>query len=284
MADYGSLEVGILGDFCLRLFGDRQILNLYDDHLPERGGKDIHITTAKSVFGHWLKWKVPSHVIVGTGSEQQQLVCPYAGQSVMDIPNELFKKDPYGGVLRKQIKEIRYGLAYGKTIYTFAYLLGADGKWIGEALAARMVGALLDAEPGQRKWQGWVEQYVKKHHGIYSLGGRWCDLSLEMEAGDEWLIRRAVRRALNFPCQATGAEIIGDAMVRVTTCPELRTLGFKCVLQIHDELVLTGPLCSVERAKVLLVGHMKSATANGIKLLVDLQVSASHASNYFDAK
>lgn len=284
VADYSSLEVGILGDFCLRLFGDRQILDKYDDQLPKRGKKDIHVTTAKEVFGKWLKWKVPPFVITGTGSEEKRVPCPHVGKSVLEIPTDGFKADPYGGVLRKQIKEIRYGLAYGKSVWGFSTLVGADGKWIGEELAGRMVNALLDAEPGQRRWQQWVEAYVREHHGIYSLDGRWCDLSLEMESGDEWQEKRAIRRALNFPCQATGAGIITDAMIRIVNCPLLRRLGFRLCLEVHDELVLRGPLRNVEAAIELVVGHMKAATANGIKLLVDLQVSAAYASNYFDAK
>lgn len=283
VADYSSLEVGVLGDFCLRLFGDGQIIEKYNDQLPvEKGGKgkDIHVTTAKEVFGHWLKWRVPEYVL----KDKEKILCPFAGKRVDEIPTELFKKDPYGEVCRDSIKEIRYGLAYGKEEYGFQTLVGADGKWIGLEVAKQMVDAMLNAEPGQRKFRKWVGDYVYKHHGIYSLGGRWCDLSLEMESGDEWQYKRAVRRALNFPCQATGAEIIGDAMIRCQNCPLLKKLGFRVCLQVHDELVLRGPLKNVEEAKAIVVGHMKAATANGTKLLVELQVSAGHGPNYYEAK
>lgn len=289
VADYSSLEVGIQGDLCQRLFGDGQLIQMYKDQAkPEQGGKelDIHSLNAREVFGKWLGWKVPATTKVYDEKSNltADVICEYAGETVDKIPTETFKKHPYGKKLRDMIKEVWYGLAYGKGAYGFSTLIGPDGKMIGEERAQQMVDALLNAVPGMRKWMVWVESFVRKWHGIYSLGGRWCDLKQEMESGADWMIRRAIRRALNFPMQATGAEIIGEAMVAITRCRELIELGFRIILQVHDELVLRGPLRHVERATGLVLNHMKSATANGTRLLVDLQVAADHGANYFAAK
>ena len=277
VADYSSLEIGIQGDFCARLFGDQQILQMYDDQAK---GIDMHSNNARAVFGQWLKWTIPKEVL----QDGRIVPCEYAGLTADAIPVEKFKKHPFGMILRDMIKAIWYGMAYGKSAYGFSTLLGADGKMIGEVLAGRMVDALLDAVPGMRKWFGWVENFVREHHGIYTLGGRWCDLRDEMESDDEWRWRRAFRRAYNFPMQGTGADIIGTAMVSVTRCPLLRALGFVLILQVHDELVMRGPLEHVERATELLLQHMLSATANGTPLLVKLQAAAGHGENYFEAK
>lgn len=291
VADYSSLEIGIQGEWCLRLFGDRQILQMYEDQ-NRCGGKgckrcggegcnvDMHSNNARNVFGTWLKWTVPKTTKV----EGKEVECKYAGSTVDRIPVQEFKKHPFGKKLRAMIKAIWYGLAYGKGAYGFSTLEGADGEMIGEELADKMVNALLDAVPGMRRWFEWVQAFVRTHHGIYSLGGRWCDLADEMESDDEWLWQRAFRRAYNFPMQATGADIIGDAMVRINKCPFLRALGFRICLQVHDELVLRGPLENVEEAMELVREHMVAATANGIRLLVPLQVSVGHGQNYYDAK
>lgn len=246
----------------------------------ETKGEDLHCKNAREVFGKWLKWTVPEYVI----AEGQKVKCPYAGRTVDYIPLHEFKEHPFGKALRKIIKEIWYGLAYGKTVYGFALLTGADGRMIGEQLARAMLDALLDAVPGMRKWMRWVEAYVRKHGGIYSLGGRWCDLSQWMEAPEEWQWQKGFRKGYNFPMQATAAEIIGVAMVMVWKCLELARLEFKTILQVHDELVQRGPVCNGEEAEPILVKHMKNADANGTKLLVDLQVKASRAYNYFEAK
>ena len=268
VADYSSLEIGIQGDFALRLFGDDQIVRMYVD---QARGIDMHSNNARSVFGVWLGWRVPAGM-------------PYAGETVDKIPVEEFKKHPFGKTCRDLIKAIWYGMAYGKGAYGFSTLIGADGKMIGEELAGQMVNALLDAVPAMRAWFRWVEKFVKRHHGIYSLGGRWCDLSQEMESGEEWLERRAFRRAYNFPMQSTGAEIIGDAVVRLMRDEEFRALGYRICLQVHDELVCRGPLENLARADELLRLHMTSATANGIPLLFPVQVSSGSGVNYFAAK
>lgn len=217
--------------------------------------------------------------------EGKVVECRHAGQRVDAIPTEEFKKHPYGAVLRNMIKTVWYGLFYGKGAYGFSILPGPDGNPIGEKTAQRMLDGIEAAVPGPFNWQRWVRKYVDKNRGIYSLGGRWCPLYEETDDNaPDWLRSRAYRRAYNFPMQATGAEIIGDAMVRVGRDPELRRLGFRTCLQVHDELVVHGPLRTVERATEILKYHMVSATANGTSLLVPLQVSAGHGPNYYEAK
>jgi DNA polymerase I-like protein with 3'-5' exonuclease and polymerase domains len=268
VADYSSLEIGIQGDFAVRLFGDGQIVQMYVDQAK---GVDMHSNNARNVFGKWLGMRVPA------GME-----C--AGETVDAIPVESFKGHPQGKVCRDLVKTLWYGMAYGKGAYGFSTLVGADGKMIGEDLAGKMVDALLDAVPAMRRWFRWVEQYVRKHHGIYSLGGRWCDLAPEMESGEEWMQKRAFRRGYNFPFQATGAEIIGDAMVRVMRDEEFRELGYRVCLQVHDELVCRGPIENLQRAEELLRLHMTSATANGTPLLFPIAVSSGSGANYWEAK
>jgi len=266
VADYSALEMAIQGDFALRLFGDDQIAEMYRGIALKI---DPHSNNARDVFGRWLGWKVPPGF-------------SYAGETVDYIPVGEFKDHPFGAVCRYLIKAVWYGLAYGK--FNFDTLVGADGKMIGDKTSTRMREALLDARPAMRHWFRWVERFVAKHHGIYSLGGRWCDLSPEMTATDEWLHKRAFRRGYNFPMQATGAEIIGDAMVRLLADKEFRSLGYVLCLQVHDELVTRGPLKHVDRAAQILKRHMTEATANGTRLLVDLQVETGHGPNYFEAK
>lgn len=288
VSDYSSLEIGIQGDFCKRLFDDDQLLVAYRAQFDPVNPVDLHSNNAREVFGTWLKWKVPPKMLVKDEYGNKKEITPeYAGLNVNQIPVAKFKKHPFGALLRDMIKAIWYGMAYGKREYGFQTLAGADGKPIGEKMAAKMVNALLDAVPGMRKWDAWVTEYVREHHGIYSLGGRWCDLSAECEGDcddNDWQFKRAVRRALNFPMQATGAEIIGDAMVRVLRDKVLRALGFRTCLQVHDELVLRGPLDNVVKAQERLVHHMRSATANGTQLLVQVETSSSYADSYDKAK
>jgi DNA polymerase I-like protein with 3'-5' exonuclease and polymerase domains len=275
VADYAALEVVVLADLTLRLFGDDQLAKSV-----QPGAPDIHSVNAKYIWGTFLGWTVPASFNV----DGKPVLCTYAGQPVDTIPVEEFKKHPYGAFLRGNTKTTFYGWCYGKRGYGFSTLSGADGKPIGEELGDKLCVGLLKAMPGLGKWERWVEAFVDAHHGIYSLDGRWCDLSAEMETGEDWQRRRAYRRALNYPCQATGAGIIGDAMVRVRRCPRLGVLGYRTILNVHDEIVMRGPLEHVAEAEELLKKHMTEATANGTHLLIPLQVSVGHGANYFEAK
>ena len=244
------------------------------------GAPDIHCENARMVYGSFLGWRVPERFNVD-GKPQ---LCTYAGETVDKIPTADFKKHPYGAFLRGNIKTTFYGWCYGKRGYGFATLDDGNGGMIGEKAGDEVVAGLLAAMPGLGKWERWVEGYVDEHHGIYSLGGRWCDLSTEMSSGEDWMRRWAYRRALNFPSQASAADIIGDALNRVQGCWELRALEYETCLQVHDELVMRGPEELVGEAGGLLRHHMVSATANGTRLIVPLQVSVGHGADYFEAK
>jgi DNA polymerase-1 len=66
-----------------------------------------------------------------------------------------------------------------------------------------------------------------------------------------------LRRAINTPIQGGAADIVIAAMVNIHKNEELRRLGWKLLLQIHDELILEGPEESSERAMAI-VKEMRS--------------------------
>lgn len=46
------------------------------------------------------------------------------------------------------------------------------------------------------------------------------------------------RRAINTPIQGGAADIVVAAMIKIHSNKELRSMGWKLLLQIHDELIL----------------------------------------------
>ena len=49
------------------------------------------------------------------------------------------------------------------------------------------------------------------------------------------------RRAINTPIQGSAADIVNSAMVKIAKNKKLKYLGWKLLMQIHDELILEGP-------------------------------------------
>lgn len=268
VADYTALEVVILADLTKRLFGDTEL-----ELATSPGAPDFHSANAVKIFGEVLGYPIPT-----TWDGKR---CDYSW--VRDIPVGEIKTHPYGAFLREMIKAVTYGFAYGKRGYGFATLSDGQGGMIGEEMGTQLCEGLTTARPSLARYEAWVKTYVDKHQAIYSLDGRWADLSSDIATG-KWGLQRAYRRALNFPCQAASAGIIGDAMVRVGRCPDLLRLGFRTCAQIHDELMLVGPAVSAEEASKLLIHHMQNSTANGIPLLVPLTATVGVAKNYYEAK
>lgn len=260
VADYSTLEVTILAHILIVLFNDDQLARMVAPEAP-----DIHSYNARKVFGEFLGRTLSN------------------GRRVADLELHEFQDDDNkeAKAYRQLIKEIWYGLMYGKGAYGFgASLTDQAGNPIGEDEAGRIVNALLDSIPALRKYQEWVMAFIKEHHGIPSLAGRWCPLEDLVRRGSEWALARAWRRALNFPMQAGAADIVGAAMVAVVNDRELRARGFILILQIHDELVIEGPEEHAEWAAARLKYLMETA----FPLRVGLRVKAKVARSWEEGK
>ena len=69
--------------------------------------------------------------------------------------------------------------------------------------------------------------------------GRFRNLSRFFETRK--LVSQGLRRAINTPVQGGAADVVIAAMVRIANDKFLSDLGFKQILQIHDEVILEGP-------------------------------------------
>lgn len=261
VADYSQLEVVILAHICKVLFGDNQLAEAVAPGAP-----DLHGTNARKIFGELLGWSTPGGIRV-------------ADLSVKDFKNKDIENG-YVAWLRDLVKAVWYGIFYGKGPFGFgATLLDADGLPIGEEKATVILDGLFNSWPSIKRYQEWVREFIKKYKGIPSLGGRWCDLS-DLVGGDKWAFARAWRRALNYPMQAGGADIVGAAMVGVDQSDYLATLDYRLIQQVHDELILRGPTINAEAAATSLLTIM----VNSYPLLIPLQCSIGIGDNYDAAK
>lgn len=258
VADEKALEVVILAHLLIRLFDDHQLAEMVAPGAP-----DIHSSNARLVFGKFLGWE--RH-----------------GRPVADFPIECFKSDEYPELqrLRQAIKEVWYGLMYGKGAFGFATSLrDAQGNGIGEEAAQAIISALYSAVPGVPRYQAFVLQYITQYHGIPGLGGAWADLSEYTKSGDKWLLARAHRIAQNYPMQEGGARVIGSAMVDIMGDPYCVEQGLLMERQVHDEFNWRIPLTSdIAGVKKRIEHHMTS-----YPLLACLQVSIGQGANWDDA-
>ncbi|MFM8600154.1 MAG: DNA polymerase I [Mycobacterium sp.] len=133
--------------------------------------------------------------------------------------------------LRRRVKAMSYGLAYGLSAYGLAQQLKIsteEAKEQMDAYFARFGGVrdyLLDV----------VEQARKDGYTSTVLGRR--RYLPELDSSNRQVREAAERAALNAPIQGSAADIIKVAMIGVDRALAEAGLRSRMVLQVHDELL-----------------------------------------------
>ena len=107
----------------------------------------------------------------------------------------------------------------------------------------------------------------------------------QINAGNRALTAHLERAAINTPIQGGAADIMTLAMLKLQRSERLKELGYKLLLQIHDEVILEGPEEHALAAKDEVVACMEQPFDDALpSLRVALSVDAKTASNWFEAK
>ena len=133
--------------------------------------------------------------------------------------------------LRRRVKAMSYGLAYGLS----AYGLAAQLK-ISTEEAKEQMDSYFARFGGVRDYlEGVVEQARKDGFTSTVLGRR--RYLPELDSSNRQLREAAERAALNAPIQGSAADIIKVAMIDVDKAITAAGLESRMLLQVHDELL-----------------------------------------------
>ena len=133
--------------------------------------------------------------------------------------------------LRRRVKAMSYGLAYGLS----AYGLAAQLK-ISTEEAKEQMDSYFARFGGVRDYlEGVVEQARKDGFTSTVLGRR--RYLPELDSSNRQLREAAERAALNAPIQGSAADIIKVAMINVDKAITAAALESRMLLQVHDELL-----------------------------------------------
>ena len=149
-------------------------------------------------------------------------------------------------------------------IFRWRRIWGVTRKEAGEYIAA-----YLRHYDGVRRYMDDIRQTAKEQGYVSSLLG--APYLPELQSKNYNIRSFGERAALNTPIQATAADIMKIAMIRVSR--RLREEGYraKLILQVHDELILEAPDEEIDRVKQLLVEGdggclpLKSAAPGGCR-------------------
>ncbi|MBW0016560.1 MAG: DNA polymerase I [Mycobacterium sp.] len=175
--------------------------------------------------------------------------------------------------LRRRVKAMSYGLAYGLSAYGLAAQLKIsteEAKVQMDQYFARFGGVrdyLMDV----------VEQARKDGYTSTVLGRR--RYLPELDSSNRQVREAAERAALNAPIQGSAADIIKVAMIEVDKALKQAGLASRMLLQVHDELLFE--IAPGEREQVEAVAREKMGGA--YPLDVPLEVSVGYGRSWDSA-
>ncbi len=171
--------------------------------------------------------------------------------------------------MRRQIKAMSYGLAYGLSSYGLAQQLD-----LSPGDAAALMDKYYERFGGIRDYlKSVVKEAATKGYTETILGRRRYlpDLTSDIRARREV----AERMALNAPIQGSAADIIKVAMISVISRINREGLKSRMLLQVHDELICEVAKGEEETLSTLIREEMGGAFDLSVPLDVNIGIGTS---------
>ncbi|XP_060186946.1 DNA polymerase I B, chloroplastic/mitochondrial-like [Lycium barbarum] len=256
VADYGQLELRILA----HLANCKSMLGAF------KAGGDFHSRTAMNMYPY-----------IREAVEKGDVLLEWHPQPGEDKPPVPLLKDAFGSERRKA-KMLNFSIAYGKTS------VGLSRDWkVSVKEAKETVERWYSDRKEVSDWQEQRRFEAREFGRVHTLLGRarWFPSVKNATGSVKGHIERA---AINTPVQGSAADVAMCAMLEITKNARLKELGWKLLLQVHDEVILEGPEESEKEAMAIVVDCM-SHPFNGKNILrVGLSVDAKCAKNWYSAK
>ena len=166
--------------------------------------------------------------------------------------------------MRRRIKAMSYGLAYGLSAYGLSQQLR-----ITPGEAQQLMDEYFTRFGGVREYLAGIVEQARRSGYTETLLGRRRYLP-DLNHDNRQRREMAERMALNAPIQGTAADIVKVAMLRVDEAIRAEGLGSRLLLQVHDELVVEvapGELAQVEQ-----IVHTQMSGAADLRVPLDVSV------------
>ncbi|MFI0899842.1 DNA polymerase I [Streptomyces sp. NPDC020983] len=173
-------------------------------------------------------------------------------------------RDAVDAEMRRKIKAMSYGLAYGLSAFGLSQQLGIEA---GEARA--LMETYFERFGGVRDYLHRVVEEARGTGYTETLLGRRRYLP-DLNSDNRQRREMAERMALNAPIQGSAADIVKLAMLRVDEALAKEQLASRMLLQVHDEIVLE--IAPGERAAVEELVRREMAGAYPLRAPLDVSV------------
>jgi len=242
LCDYSAMEMRI----CAAMSGDQVMRGIVTGVSRDAIGEpiDIHLYTAAEAF---------------------KLDYNEAAAITRD------KKNPrYAEIkeYRQKAKPVNFGIIYGLTEVGLASDLGETVEF-----ARSVIAGFMRAYPGVALWMKQTEEYLRAHLYTETFMGRRRRTSY-VEMHDRKLAGRAFRACLNHQIQGTGADIVKQAMINVSSEIVRMRLKAQIAGQIHDEIIVHCPREEYEDVARMMLRCM-GTELDGIPITAEAEVKTT---------
>ncbi|KAL5216394.1 hypothetical protein ABZP36_007795 [Zizania latifolia] len=244
VADYGELEVRILA----HLADCKSMLDAF------KAGGDFHSRTAMNMYQR-----------IHEAVEEKKVLLEWHPQPGQEKPPDAF------GAERRKAKMLNFSIAYGKTP------VGLARGWKVSVKEAKDTLKLWYRDRKEvLAWQMKQKELEQEKCEVYTLLGRSCRFPNMAYAtsGQRGHIECA---AINASVQGSAADVAMCATLEIDQNTRLKELGWRLLLQVHDEVILEGPTESADLAKAIVVECMHKPFYGTNILNVELAVDAKSA-------
>lgn len=168
--------------------------------------------------------------------------------------------------MRRKIKAMSYGLAYGLSAFGLSQQLNIEA-----AEARGLMDTFFERFGGVRDYLQRVVEEARATGYTETMLGRRRYLP-DLNSDNRQRREMAERMALNAPIQGTAADIVKVAMLKVDHALTEAGLTTRLLLQVHDEIVLE--IAPGEREKVEALVRREMASAVSLRAPLDVSVGA----------
>ncbi|MFH8406223.1 DNA polymerase I [Streptomyces sp. NPDC018019] len=175
--------------------------------------------------------------------------------------------------MRRKIKAMSYGLAYGLSAFGLSQQLG-----IQPDEARRLMDTFFERFGGVRDYLQDVVDKARATGYTETIMGRRRYLP-DLNSDNRQRREMAERMALNAPIQGTAADIVKVAMLRVDEALRAADLSSRMLLQVHDEIVVE--VAPGERGQVDEL--VRREMAGAVQLRAPLDVSVGYGGDWESA-
>lgn len=178
------------------------------------------------------------------------------------------------GELRRRAKAINFAIIYGTTPFGLSEQIGCSPKE-----ASQVIESFYATYPEIKEYLNkTIDQAQKKGYVETILGRR---RYLKDLTDPSYMKREAAKRAaLNAPVQGSAADLIKTAMLQIDAFLKEGGYRTKMILQIHDELIFSGPKEELE----VLLQKLSDIMVTALHLSVPLTVEATIAKSWYELK